>query len=207
MDSPQAVRARLRQDILSQRAELSIEKRALYSEQIKERLRTLFQVQESYSFFVYCDFRSEVVTRTFIDYLLKQGKLVSVPLTEPETVSMRPVHIMTPAVELVPGYKGIREPIASLLPDRLFPPHQIDVAVIPGVVFDRRGFRLGYGGGYYDRFLMNEAPQALRIGVAYSLQVVAQLPALTHDIPMDILVTENEVLSWPRDVSRLSTVC
>lgn len=78
------------------------------------------------------------------------------------------------------------------------PPASIDVAIIPGAVFDRCGHRLGYGGGFYDRFLARMAPQATRIGLAFSCQVVDQIPSLPHDVPMDLVITEQEVLTWSR---------
>jgi 5-formyltetrahydrofolate cyclo-ligase len=72
------------------------------------------------------------------------------------------------------------------------------MVVVPGSVFDRRCGRYGYGGGYYDRFLSIEAPQALRIGLAFSLQVVPGIPLKTHDQKMDIIVMENEMLRCNR---------
>jgi 5-formyltetrahydrofolate cyclo-ligase len=75
-------------------------------------------------------------------------------------------------------------------------PSIIEVAVIPGTVFDRNGHRLGYGMGFYDRFLVR-APKAIRIGLAFSGQVVERLPTQAHDIHMDIIVTEEGVMVWP----------
>lgn len=69
-------------------------------------------------------------------------------------------------------------------------PASIDVVIIPGSVFDRQGGRLGYGGGYYDRFLAQAAPQALRVALAYELQLVDAIKLQPHDQLMDWLVTE-----------------
>mgnify|MGYP003590435843 FL=1 len=114
---------------------------------------------------------------------------------------MAAVRITNPNQDLIPGYKGIPEPDPQLAHARSLPANSLEVVIIPGAVFDRRGYRLGYGGGYYDRFLALEAPQALRIGLAFDLQLVEHLPNEIHDIPMDILVTERQSLSWPRPVS------
>ena len=70
--------------------------------------------------------------------------------------------------------------------------------MLPGSVFDRAGNRLGYGAGFYDRFLAQEAPRAIRIGLGFSLQLVERLPALAHDIPMNQLITERETLTFGR---------
>ena len=202
MGAPDASRGHLRRTMLALRGDQSSAKRAEWSAQIQARLCGLPQVQQSHAFFVYCGYRSEVATDALLALLLAQGHVVTVPLTDAATSTMQAVRIASPATELIPRYKGILEPDPSLLPARLYSPTNIDVALIPGVVFDRRGFRLGYGGGYYDRFLSGAAPQALRIGLAYSLQVVERLQEMGHDIPMDMLVTENEVLSWPRNAVR-----
>ena len=114
---------------------------------------------------------------------------------------MAAVRITDPGRDLLPGYKGIPEPDPKLAHARSIPATQLEVVIVPGAVFDRRGYRLGYGGGYYDRFLALEAPQALRIGLCFDLQLVDQLPEEAHDVPMDWLVTEQESLSWPRLVA------
>ena len=129
---------------------------------------------------------------------LAEGKSVSVPLTLPQQSELLAVAITDPATDLSPGYKGIPEPSPSLAELHRVNPQSIDIAIIPGAVFDRSGYRLGYGGGYYDRFLEQKAPQAYRIGLAFSRQLVNRIPALSHDIPMDMLITEKEVFVWPR---------
>lgn len=141
-------------------------------------------------------------------------------------VDMCAVNITNPASELAPGYCGIPEPLLfgrakenSKLPEerkttvplsaptwqadwasdplqKKLDPKGIEVAVLPGLAFDRRGYRLGYGGGCYDRFLSRYAPQALRVGLAFSCQLVETLPTEAHDVPLHFLVTEKEILSW-----------
>jgi 5-formyltetrahydrofolate cyclo-ligase len=94
--------------------------------------------------------------------------------------------------ELVPGTFGILEPTAELreLPPRQVLPSQIDLALVPGVVFDRQGNRLGYGRGFYDRLLRQLPREVLRVGLAFECQVVEELPVEPHDERMDWLVTE-----------------
>jgi 5-formyltetrahydrofolate cyclo-ligase len=147
--------------------------------------------------FIYVDFRSEVETLELIKSCLDQGKRVAVPLVDASAVSMIPLLIKDPVKDLMPGYYDIPEPD----PRKSFPVagHEIDAAVIPGSVFDTNGGRLGYGGGYYDRFLVNDAPQAKRIGLAFELQVVKNVPMLPHDQPLDILITEKRTVNITRE--------
>ena len=138
----------------------------------------------------------DVETLEIIKRCLKVGVRVAVPLVESSTVSMVPLLIKDPGKDLVPGYYNIPEPD----PEKTMPiePAEIDAAVIPGSVFDINGGRLGYGGGYYDRFLVNKAPQAKRIGFAFELQVIDQVPVAPHDQPLDVLITEKRIVNIRR---------
>ena len=147
--------------------------------------------------FIYCSYRSEVETTGILHWALARKKRVSVPLTLPATRQLQARVISDPQIDLAPGYRGIPEPLAQT-DKNLVEPGSLEVAIIPGVGFDRRGHRLGYGAGYYDRFLALEAPQALRIGLAYTCQLVPELPTEPHDVPMDILITETNTYTWSR---------
>lgn len=198
MADKQALERRmLRNRSLEQRNALSPAHRKNMSRRIIDTLIALPVFQENSLYFIYCSYQSEVETSLLIDRCLKAGKTVCVPMTTPAQSRMQAVVIKDAGIDLRPGYKGIPEPILHLVQDGELKPEAIEVAVIPGAVFDRCGHRLGYGGGYYDRFLAR-APQALRIGLAYSMQLVNHIPALPHDMPMDILITEHEILTWPR---------
>ena len=199
MQAPRAQdRHRLRRDSLKKRDQLLKIERDAKDEQLRNRLLSSAEIMRFQNYFIYCSYRTEVDTQVLIDHLLRIGKTVSVPLTRPKKASMDAVLLRDPALDLVAGYKGIPEPRGTLVPERLVDPGKIEVVFLPGSVFDTHGNRLGYGGGYYDRFLGSKAPQALRVGLAYGLQVIEVLPAESHDIPMDFLVTEAEVFSWPR---------
>ena len=88
------------------------------------------------------------------------------------------------------AHYGLREPVPN--PELILPPHALDVILIPGIAFDRRGHRIGSGKGYYDRFLTRT--QAVRIGLAYDFQVIDRVPAEPHDVKMDWIVTESEMI-------------
>ena len=190
-------RYKLRSHYLAERNVLPSSDRAAMSRKIIEQLVTLPIFARNH-FFIYCSYQSEVETLMLLQRCLGEGKSVSVPLTVPQQSELLAVAITNPATDLSPGYKGIPEPIPSVAELRQVNPQSIDIAIIPGAVFDRSGYRLGYGGGYYDRFLAKKAPQAYRIGLAFSLQLVNRIPALSHDAPLDMLITEKEVFVWPR---------
>ena len=185
-----------RRAILTTRDALSAGDRRRFSTVIAETFRRHRVFQDHKNFFIYCSVRSEVETTLVQRYCLHAGKTVSVPLTAPEESRLFPVLLTDPENELAPGSFGIPEPIPPVAARARLHPSAIQVAVLPGLVFDRAGNRLGYGGGYYDRFLAHEAPKALRVGLAFSLQVVESLPAQPHDVPLDLLITEQEVLTW-----------
>ena len=71
---------------------------------------------------------------------------------------------------------------------------QVEVIVLPGSVFDEQGGRLGYGGGYYDRFIALQAPQAKRIGLAFEMQIEKQLPLQPHDQKLHLIITEKRII-------------
>lgn len=154
------------------------------------------QCIEKFSIFmVYCSFRSEVDTRQICNKLLQQKNTVAVPVALPENHDLQPVRFESVSTPLLPGFMGIPEPFVEK--ENLLAPEHIEVILLPGLYFDRHGNRLGYGGGYYDRFLLNKAPQAVRIGLAFSEQIINTLPSLPHDQKLDMLISEREILLWP----------
>jgi 5-formyltetrahydrofolate cyclo-ligase len=136
----------------------------------------------------------------FINTTLKKGKNVLVPLTMVNEKKLLAVHLTDPEKDLQPGYCGIPEPtlLAKNHPNKCIDPALIEAVIVPGSVFDSRGGRLGYGGGYYDRFLKNHAYRAIRIGLAFQLQMVDRLDLQPHDQLMDIIITENEIYHCKR---------
>jgi 5-formyltetrahydrofolate cyclo-ligase len=187
----------LRKRILGARDRLSDNDRHEKSVSVMNNFLGLPELQQWTTLFMYVNFRSEVETVELIRGLLRQqGMRVAVPLVDASAVSMIPLLIEDPEKDLAPGYYNIPEPDPrkSLRLKAI----EIDAAIIPGSVFDIHGGRLGYGGGYYDRFLVNDAPQARRIGFAFELQLVDKLPLEPHDQPLDILITEKRIVNISR---------
>lgn len=188
-------RTSLRADILAARDSLPPQERQRKSRAITERILALPKFAAAKNVFAYVSFRSEVGTLALIGHCLKKSIPVSVPLTVPAEHRLLPYGITDPNRDLVPGYCGILEPLTTL---PLVDPASIELVVMPGSVFDLKGGRLGYGGGYYDRFLQTAAPQALRIGLAYDLQVIEAVPTKSHDQRLDYLVTETRIIQCDR---------
>jgi len=149
--------------------------------------------------FVYVDFRSEVETMDMIRQLIAAGKTISVPVTLLEQSRLQAIRLTNPDTQLIPGCYGIPEPTQNQIAVATVDPATIDTVLIPGSVFDTGGGRLGYGGGYYDRFLTESAPRAVRVGVAFELQLVEQVPMEPHDQYMDVLVTEQKIYDCGRN--------
>lgn len=185
---------KLRKDTLAQRDLLSRSQQIEYSNRIMKRIVRMDQFQEAVTIFIYVDFRSEVITGPLIEYMLESGKNVVVPVTLVREKDLLAVSITDPTRELVPGYCSIPEPIMGIRESQAVSPDIIDIIFLPGSVFDERGGRMGYGGGYYDRFVSAKAPQALRVGLAYELQMVQHAPLQDHDEFLDFIVTEERTV-------------
>ncbi len=188
-----------RSQILSKRDRLSFSTTSYLSKKITNSFRKLEEYKNSNMPLIYVSFRSEVDTHQLIRERLNSGLEVAIPKTDVTNRRLETYLLKDWGKGLRPGAYGILEPdvkVASLIR-----PSQIDMVVVPGSVFDRQCGRYGYGGGYFDRFLSIEAPQALRIGLAFSLQVLPEIPLKTHDQRMDIIVTENEILRCNRQAN------
>lgn len=144
---------------------------------------------------LYLNFRSEVETLPGLKKYLPSECRIAVPRTVVADKRLEIYLLTDPDWQLRPGYCGIPEPDPRLC--QRLDPTELDLVLVPGSAFDRRGGRLGYGGGYYDRFLAAAAPRAIRVGLAFALQVTEQpLPLQPHDQLLHYLVTEDELLDF-----------
>ena len=197
-ENPEYARLRLRKQIIALRDAMTVADRHHCSIQITKSLLGHPLVIHARRIFLYCSFRSEVATDMLMHRCLEIGKEVCVPLAVPKDHGLIPVSISDPGGDLQPGYLGIPEPSSEVAKHGQVAPSSIEVAVLPGSVFDHGGNRLGYGAGFYDRFLTQAAPQATRVGLGFSLQLVDSIPVRLHDMPLDLLITEREILTWRR---------
>ncbi len=145
------------------------------------------------SLMVYADFRNEVRTGGLIIRALEAGKKVSVPITDVREKKLTPSRLLAYPDDLAPGAWGIPEPRPGCV--RPVDPGELDLVVVPGVAFDARGNRLGYGGGFYDRFLPRTRPGAVYIAPAFEVQLVEDVFPGPHDVPVHIVVTEKRIIT------------
>jgi 5-formyltetrahydrofolate cyclo-ligase len=138
---------------------------------------------------------SEVRTGEIVETLLSQGKKVIVPITDKENKRLVFSELRAPEKELESGIFGIPEPRREFR--RPISLEEADVVLVPGVAWDIRGYRLGYGAGYYDRSINSLHKRILTIGLAYELQVVESVPRTRYDRRADKLVTECRVITAP----------
>ena len=165
---------------------------------IAGKVLLLAEITVSETFLIYVDFRSEVETHLLIAELLRRGKRVVVPVTLIKEKRLIPVEIRDLEKDLAPGYCYIPEPRLEIRESQRVAGSEIETIILPGSVFDERGGRMGYCGGYYDRFMASEAPKARRIGLAFELQVVDRLSLQPHDQLLDLVVTEKRIIQGIR---------
>jgi 5-formyltetrahydrofolate cyclo-ligase len=181
----------LRKDILSKRLALSPQKVEEKSDNIHKKLYQFKIYQDAKIMMVYIDFRHEVKTAAVITNSLSQGKRIVIPVCK-ENGKLIPSEVYQFPEDLEPGAWGILEP----KPGRLRPidPAEIELILVPGVAFDQRGNRLGYGAGYYDRFLAKLPSSTLIIALAYELQLVEDVFPAEHDMPVHYILTEDRLI-------------
>lgn len=137
---------------------------------------------------IYLSMRSEVETDGLLDYLFASKKIALAPLMDVKRRTLTPYRISHSKTDFVSHPYGMREPDRKTCPS--YPPDEIDLIIVPGVAFDRKGNRIGYGGGFYDRFLPR-CPQAVWIGLAYQAQIISDTLPQPWDIPLQHIVTED----------------
>lgn len=181
------IKDEIREDMRAKRRALSKDDVKVKSDEIRQRL---FRVESVKSAETVCTFISafkEPDTVEIIKELWKQGKKVVVPITDIEsgTLSLSYISSMD---DMTKGAYGILEPKTVHTADET----DIDVILVPGLAFDRNGERMGFGKGYYDRLLENS--KAVKIGLCYDFQILEKIPTESHDVPMNFIITEKEIL-------------
>jgi 5-formyltetrahydrofolate cyclo-ligase len=181
----------LRRRILAARDAVDAGLRRTWSEAIAVRLMARPELERAKTVHLFAGFGSEVDTLPIVRKLLDTGRRPVLPVVIRESWTLE--HAAVSKVEdLLPGFKGILEPSKGC---PRVDPGALDLVLVPGVAFDRRCGRLGYGGGFYDRFLA--ACRAPRIALVFSLQIVDGVPCDAEDLPVDLVVTEEEEIRYP----------
>ncbi|HTR57995.1 MAG TPA: 5-formyltetrahydrofolate cyclo-ligase [Casimicrobiaceae bacterium] len=182
----------LRERILQARDALSAERRAEASAAIAKTLTARPDFIAARVVLLTLPFGSEWDTRLLLASVLERGKTAAVPRVNLAR-RMLDIHAVCDlSREVLPGYRGIPEPSAESPP---VPLESIDWVLVPGVAFDVRGHRVGYGGGYYDRLLPTLPRSAARVAGAFELQIVDEVPTAPHDFALDAIVTESRTVA------------
>ncbi len=159
------------------------------SERIVKKVSNLSSFQDSMHSLFYVSTNNEVCTHQLIKKVLSSGKKVYVPISEIKTHTLQ-LSKLSHWDDLTTGTYGILEPKKEK--QKLVPINMIDVLIVPGIGFDKKGNRLGQGGGYYDWLLPQT--KATAIALAFEFQLVNHIPIESHDQQVDIIVTEKQVI-------------
>ncbi len=179
----------IRAQFLAERKSCPIETCIGLSSEIQNRLLLSNLFREADCLALYSAIHNEVSTDTVFIRALELGKTLAYPRVKDDILEF--VKVSNPA-DLIPGTFGVLEPSGH----KLVPVEKLDLIVVPGVVFDQGGHRLGYGRGFYDRALAVCRADCVRVGFAYNFQLVGQLPTVEHDKTLSVLMTESRTLNF-----------
>jgi 5-formyltetrahydrofolate cyclo-ligase len=180
----------IRAQFLAERKALPQDQRDKLSKQIQKKFLSSELFAEVKFLALYCAVHNEVSTDMAGDFALAAGKRVAYPRVAGESLEFIEVASLD---DLAPGAFTVPEPVKG----NRVPIGALDLLVVPGIVFDRTGHRLGYGRGYYDRALEKCRPDCKKVGFAYDFQVVDALSIMQeHDRTLSVLMTEQKTLNF-----------
>ncbi|HZJ76584.1 MAG TPA: 5-formyltetrahydrofolate cyclo-ligase [Oscillospiraceae bacterium] len=140
---------------------------------------------------------NEVPTDLIIDDLLNKGKRIFVPLTVHKTKELIVSELKNVEKDLKVGNFGVLEPKKEAT--RPVDPSILDIVIVPGVVFDKRGYRIGHGAGYYDRFLPKLSKKTTTVSLVFDMQLIDKVPIECHDIAVEYIITEKQFIKCIKD--------
>ena len=157
------------------------------SEAIQRKVFRLTAFRRAKTIGCYVALPYEVQTWRMIEEMIAKGKRVVVPVMQPRTKRLTLSEVRDPATELARGRFGVWEPRPSAR--RPVPIRDVDLLLVPGIAFDRRGHRVGHGEGYFDRFLARVPQTTPTIGLAFQFQLLDRLPHTSHDHAVQTILT------------------
>lgn len=181
------MKSEIRKSLIQKRMDQKDEEIKHKSHQIFERLINEKILTKHHRILLYKDFRKEVQTDELIDYLLEQGHEVALPRVSEDFKTMT-LYLITGDDDLQISSYGILEPIPCK--EREIEASSLDLVLSPGVGFTPDCYRIGYGGGFYDKMLSNLS-NIFVCGLAFDCQIVNQLPLEEHDQQLDMILTES----------------
>lgn len=191
-------KATLRKRILQERSSISDDVRDLWNRRIEETLLNSEEWRRARRVLAYCSMPDEVGTDGILKAALDQGKRLALPRCLKGVPCFDPVEVRDLESDLVCGkFRGLREPGTALSVWDRERDGAFDLIVVPGVAFDRKGNRLGFGAGMYDRFLEKLPTCPPLVALAYNLQIVERIESEAHDRRMDTIITETGTIRIP----------
>ena len=177
------MKERIREEILNIRN--SYNKVEEDSRKVIQNIKSLPHILRKQTYLFYYPHKNEVNLLPLLNEFQKEGKTVLLPKVEGDFI----IPIVVNSLDnLKKGKFSIPQPEGDT-----YPVESIDVVFVPAIAFDKKGNRIGFGKGYYDRFLKNV--KGIKIGVAYDFQVVDEIPAEKHDIPVDLVITPTQIIN------------
>ena len=176
----------IRKAIIIQRDLINNKSKIAMDSKIKDKLKESSFYKDSKNIFIYIGFGSEIDTAKYIEEFLEEGKNIFVPRTDMKKRVMEAVKIDS-LEELSINSSGILEPSRE---SEAISKNDIDLVILPGVAFDISGGRIGYGGGYYDKYLEGIDSDIVKVAITYDFQVLDEVPFEEHDIKADYIITE-----------------
>lgn len=181
----------LRKIILAKRDAMGETDNKRLSDTICRSLISLSPYESAKTIMCFLSFRSEVDTSLIVENVLVSGKRLVVPVIDLKTKTIKLSYVKS-MDDLVENTYGILEPSPSAFKEAS--PKDIDLVLVPGACFNLKGYRIGYGGGYYDKFLPQIRKDALTLGLCFDFQIVSSISPEKHDIPVDIVLSEKRMI-------------
>jgi len=192
MEDLKAKKSEIRKTTRAKRDALSKKERSEKSAAIMKQLFDFANFLESRIVLFYMSNNSEVDTEPMVRKALEIEKIVALPLIDPEKQEIVPFKVDNLERDVRPRYRKIREPIPQRC--KQIPVQHINLAIIPGIAFDVRGGRIGYGTGFYDRFIPQLDITTRKVALSFECQIVPQIPMEPHDRYTDIIITEKRII-------------
>lgn len=187
----------LRKSIVRRIKEIPGNEKKRLDERIFEKTIVLPEVENARIVATYVSKEREVDTHKLIKYFLENCKEILVPFVKGKELLFSQIYDFDKDLEL--GCFGILEPKNKKPTDV----YKADTILVPGIAFDEQGYRIGYGGGYFDKVLKNF--KNAKIGLAYKIQIISEVPREEHDVPVDVIVTEKRVVRCKKSIRRVNS--
>ena len=184
---------KLRQEFREKRSILGEDYVIKRSLEIAKKLKAVKEFKDSKDILLFLSLKNEVQTGEIIKASLELGKRVYVPIVNDKSHQIMISELPRTNIVYKKGAYGIREPIKKY--QSIVSPARVSFVVVPGLVFDFSGGRIGFGGGYYDYFLKGLSPYTVTAGVAFNFQVMEAIPLTENDVRVQKIITEEKTIN------------